>query len=237
MPSHAVTARHPLRDEVEQVRHHVDGVRVADLFDRAGVKPSGTHLMAYSEFGYTTNVPLDGIRTMTLHRRARPRPADRGRTRRAGALWCPSGTSGSRQNRCASTLSGPRRASGSATATTTTATRSASRKALVLIPNSPARPAPSGRGLPPPAGWSQCDPGPGNRDPAPAGAERVRTCRSRSATSATQPGSERDARSGHGWSTWHSHDAQPAPSRMQLEIRHRGGALRSGEAPRSKERG
>ena len=37
------------------------GVRVKDVLDRAGLKPSGTHLMAYSDGGYTTNVPLDAV--------------------------------------------------------------------------------------------------------------------------------------------------------------------------------
>ena len=35
------------------------GVRVRDVLERAGVKPSGTHLMAYSDGGYTTNMPLE----------------------------------------------------------------------------------------------------------------------------------------------------------------------------------
>ena len=37
------------------------GVPVKEVLDRAGLKPSGTHLMAYSDGGYTTNVPLDAI--------------------------------------------------------------------------------------------------------------------------------------------------------------------------------
>jgi DMSO/TMAO reductase YedYZ molybdopterin-dependent catalytic subunit len=35
------------------------GVRVSDLFARAGVKPGGTHVMAHCDGGYTTNIPLD----------------------------------------------------------------------------------------------------------------------------------------------------------------------------------
>ena len=35
------------------------GVRVSDLFARAGVKPGGTHVMAHCDGGYTTNVPLE----------------------------------------------------------------------------------------------------------------------------------------------------------------------------------
>jgi DMSO/TMAO reductase YedYZ molybdopterin-dependent catalytic subunit len=37
------------------------GVRVKDVLDLAGRGPSGTHLMAYSDGGYTTNVPLDAV--------------------------------------------------------------------------------------------------------------------------------------------------------------------------------
>ena len=37
------------------------GVRVKDVLDRAGLKPSATHVMAYSDGGYTTNVPLDAV--------------------------------------------------------------------------------------------------------------------------------------------------------------------------------
>jgi len=35
------------------------GVRVSDLFERAGVKPEATHVMGHAEFGYTANVPLE----------------------------------------------------------------------------------------------------------------------------------------------------------------------------------
>jgi DMSO/TMAO reductase YedYZ molybdopterin-dependent catalytic subunit len=35
------------------------GVAMTDLLDRASVKPSGTHVMAYSDGGYTTNIPLE----------------------------------------------------------------------------------------------------------------------------------------------------------------------------------
>jgi DMSO/TMAO reductase YedYZ molybdopterin-dependent catalytic subunit len=37
------------------------GVPVKEVLDRAGLKPPGTHLMAYSDGGYTTNVPLDAV--------------------------------------------------------------------------------------------------------------------------------------------------------------------------------
>ena len=38
------------------------GVPVTEVLDRAGVLPDVTHVMAYSDGGYTTNVPLDVIR-------------------------------------------------------------------------------------------------------------------------------------------------------------------------------
>jgi DMSO/TMAO reductase YedYZ molybdopterin-dependent catalytic subunit len=37
------------------------GVPVSEVLDRAGVKPSGTHVMAYSDGGYTTNIPLQAL--------------------------------------------------------------------------------------------------------------------------------------------------------------------------------
>ncbi len=37
------------------------GVAVRDLLERAGVKPSGKFLMAYSDGGYTTNLPLEAV--------------------------------------------------------------------------------------------------------------------------------------------------------------------------------
>ena len=37
------------------------GPLVRDVLDLAGVKPLGTHLMAYSDGGYTTNMPLDAV--------------------------------------------------------------------------------------------------------------------------------------------------------------------------------
>lgn len=37
------------------------GVLVSDLLQRAGVKPTGTHLMAHCDGGYTTNVPLEAL--------------------------------------------------------------------------------------------------------------------------------------------------------------------------------
>ena len=37
------------------------GVRVRDLFERAGVQADATHVMVHAEYGYTTNLPLDDI--------------------------------------------------------------------------------------------------------------------------------------------------------------------------------
>jgi len=37
------------------------GVAVSELLRRAGVKPEGRFVMAYSDGGYTTNVPLDAL--------------------------------------------------------------------------------------------------------------------------------------------------------------------------------
>ena len=39
------------------------GVRVRDLFDRAGVQSNATHVLEHAEFGYTTNLPLADITT------------------------------------------------------------------------------------------------------------------------------------------------------------------------------
>jgi DMSO/TMAO reductase YedYZ molybdopterin-dependent catalytic subunit len=37
------------------------GVPVSEVLDRARVKPSGTYVMAYSDGGYTTNIPLAAL--------------------------------------------------------------------------------------------------------------------------------------------------------------------------------
>ncbi len=37
------------------------GVAVREVLDLAGVRPEGTHLMAYSDGGYTTNMPLSAV--------------------------------------------------------------------------------------------------------------------------------------------------------------------------------
>jgi DMSO/TMAO reductase YedYZ molybdopterin-dependent catalytic subunit len=37
------------------------GVRVKEVLDLAGLTSAGTHVMAYSDGGYTTNVPLDAV--------------------------------------------------------------------------------------------------------------------------------------------------------------------------------
>jgi DMSO/TMAO reductase YedYZ molybdopterin-dependent catalytic subunit len=38
------------------------GVAASDLLDAAGVRPDGTHVMASSDGGYTTNLPLSALR-------------------------------------------------------------------------------------------------------------------------------------------------------------------------------
>lgn len=46
------------------------GVPIRTLLDRAGVKPTGTHVMAHSDGGYTTNMPmsvLDDTDVMVAH--------------------------------------------------------------------------------------------------------------------------------------------------------------------------
>src|ERR1700759_3027663 len=37
------------------------GVRARDLLERANVKPTGTHVMAHSDGGYTTNLPVAAL--------------------------------------------------------------------------------------------------------------------------------------------------------------------------------
>ena len=37
------------------------GARVSDLLERAQVKPTGTHVMAHSDGGYTTNIALEAL--------------------------------------------------------------------------------------------------------------------------------------------------------------------------------
>jgi DMSO/TMAO reductase YedYZ molybdopterin-dependent catalytic subunit len=37
------------------------GVPVREVLDRARVKPTGTHVLAYSDGGYTTNIPLQSL--------------------------------------------------------------------------------------------------------------------------------------------------------------------------------
>ena len=57
------------------------GVRVADLLDRAGLRPGASHVMEWGDGGYTTNVPLadlleDGIVAYELE--GRPIPPEHG---------------------------------------------------------------------------------------------------------------------------------------------------------------
>jgi DMSO/TMAO reductase YedYZ molybdopterin-dependent catalytic subunit len=37
------------------------GVRVRDLFDRAGLRSSATHFIGHAEYGYTANLPLADV--------------------------------------------------------------------------------------------------------------------------------------------------------------------------------
>lgn len=37
------------------------GVKVADLFERAGVQPTATHVIAHAEHGYTANLPIADV--------------------------------------------------------------------------------------------------------------------------------------------------------------------------------
>jgi DMSO/TMAO reductase YedYZ molybdopterin-dependent catalytic subunit len=39
------------------------GVRVRDLFERAGLRPGASHVVEHAEYGYTTNLPLADITT------------------------------------------------------------------------------------------------------------------------------------------------------------------------------
>ena len=52
------------------------GVAVSDLLERAGVRPAGSHLMAHSDGGYTTNLPLEAVRDPRSSLRT-PSPASR----------------------------------------------------------------------------------------------------------------------------------------------------------------
>ena len=56
--------RHPLRHQVEQVRHRRGpACASATCSLSAGVRPEATHVMEHAEFGYTTNIPLVDITT------------------------------------------------------------------------------------------------------------------------------------------------------------------------------
>ena len=124
--------RHPLRHQVVEVRHHVEGravPRPARRVRRRARRRRPT-CVETAEHGYTTNVPLADLHGRRRAGRVRVRPrADRARARWAGAargaapLLLEVGQVAPRRSSCSTTTSS---ASGSATATTPTATRSAS---------------------------------------------------------------------------------------------------------------
>ncbi len=78
------------------------GVRVRDLFARAGVRPEATHVMEHAEFGYTTNIPLVDITTDDAIIAVSRTRADRSRRSTVGRCgWsCRISTSGSRRSGC-----------------------------------------------------------------------------------------------------------------------------------------
>ena len=51
------------------------GVRVRDLFDRAGVQPAATHVIEHAEYGYTTNLAARRHHRRRRDRRLRVRAA------------------------------------------------------------------------------------------------------------------------------------------------------------------
>lgn len=58
LPQHEVTADIHCVTRWSKLDTTWVGVKVSDLLDRAGVKASGTHVMAHSDGGYTTNIPV-----------------------------------------------------------------------------------------------------------------------------------------------------------------------------------
>ena len=60
LPAEDGHARHPLRDQVVEVRHAAGrGVSLDTLLE--GVEPIGDYVTAYSDGGYTTNLPLEDV--------------------------------------------------------------------------------------------------------------------------------------------------------------------------------
>ena len=92
---------HPLRDQVEQAGHHLEGVSFDTLLEAAGITDPDPYIMAFCDGGYTTNVPtadlLDGRGMVALEFDGAPlQPAHGG----PAACWCPTSTSGSRPSGC-----------------------------------------------------------------------------------------------------------------------------------------
>ena len=130
LPQRDDHGRHPLRDEVVEVRHDVDG-RVGrhaagGRRDRGRVRHAPG-----ADGGYTTNLPLEDLTdgkawvVDELRRRAAASPSTAARR----GCWCRTSTSGRARSGCAgSTLTrrGRARLLGGATATTTTAIPGAS---------------------------------------------------------------------------------------------------------------
>ena len=56
-----VHRRHPLRDDVVEVRRRFTGVSVDDLLERRGPQADARFVMAHSSTGYTTNLPLADV--------------------------------------------------------------------------------------------------------------------------------------------------------------------------------
>jgi len=61
LPQHEVTADIHCVTRWSKLDTTWRGVRVSELLDRAGLKPTGTHVMAHSDGGYTANVPVSAL--------------------------------------------------------------------------------------------------------------------------------------------------------------------------------
>jgi DMSO/TMAO reductase YedYZ molybdopterin-dependent catalytic subunit len=61
LPQHEVTADIHCVTRWSKLDTTWVGVKVSDLLDRAGVKPTGTHVMAHSDGGYTTNIDVKAL--------------------------------------------------------------------------------------------------------------------------------------------------------------------------------
>jgi DMSO/TMAO reductase YedYZ molybdopterin-dependent catalytic subunit len=61
MPQHEVTVDIHCVTRWSKLDTTWRGVRASDLLERAGVKPSGTHVLVHSDGGYTTNLPVSAL--------------------------------------------------------------------------------------------------------------------------------------------------------------------------------